>query len=74
MYLKKSGFICLNVYINLPYLFIILEMTQMYFKKDRSYLSKSLYKSPVLILYRYFKKRMIEKKQITITYCRVLCK
>ena len=56
------------------YSFIILEMTQMYFKKDRSYLSKSLYKSPVLILYRYFKKRMIEKKQITITYCRILCK
>ncbi len=46
MYLKKSGFICLNVYINLPY----------------------------FIQYRYFKKRMIEKKQITITYCRVLCK
>lgn len=46
MYLKKSGFICLNVYINLPYLY----------------------------RYRYFKKRMIEKKQITITYCRVLCK
>ena len=23
MYLKKSGFICLNVYINLPYLYSI---------------------------------------------------
>ncbi|EEC96834.1 hypothetical protein PRABACTJOHN_01761 [Parabacteroides johnsonii DSM 18315] len=45
----------------------------MYFKKDRSYLSKSLYKSPVLILYRYFKKRMIEKKQITITFYCVVC-
>ena len=55
------------------YSFIILEMTQMYFKKDRSYLSKSLYKSPVLILYRYFKKRMIEKKQITITFYCVVC-
>ena len=43
MYLKKSGFICLN-------------------------------KSSIFIQYRYFKKRMIEKKQITITYCRVLCK
>lgn len=39
MYLKKSGFICLN-----------------------------------FIQYRYFKKRIIEKKQITITYCRVMCK
>lgn len=47
MYLKKSGFICLNVYIN---------------------------KSSIFIQYRYFKKRMIKKKQITITYCRVLCK
>ncbi len=46
MYLKKSGFICLNVYINLPYLYSI----------------------------DIFKKRMIEKKQITITYCRILCK
>lgn len=51
-----------------------LEMTQMYFKKDRYNLSEFLYKSPVLILYRYFNKRMIEKKQITITYCYVVCK
>ena len=52
MYLKKSGFICLNVYINLPYLY------SPYWRKH----------SPVIA------KRMIEKKQITITYCRVLCK
>ena len=42
------------------------------------YLKKSgficLYKSSIFIQYRYFKKRIIEKKQITITYCRVMCK
>ena len=60
MYLKKSGFICLNVYINLPYLYSIdIFIYQIpYWRKH----------SPVIA------KRMIEKKQITITYCRVMCK
>lgn len=46
----------------------------MYLKKERFYLSECLYKSSIFIQYRYFKKRIIEKKQITITYCRVMCK
>ena len=37
MYLKKSGFICLNVYINLPYLYSIDILRKEYLKKINNY-------------------------------------
>lgn len=35
MYLKKSGFICLNVYINLPYLYSIDILRKEWLKKNK---------------------------------------
>ncbi len=35
----------------------------MYLNKERYYLSECRYKSSILILYRYFKKRKIEKNK-----------